>query len=66
MKMAAEGEVDQTAKSAKRAPKSPVADKPAVRRTTAEAATAGRQQRPAQLIRGGDGQPTTAAGPVVN
>ncbi|KAE9056370.1 hypothetical protein PF010_g31789, partial [Phytophthora fragariae] len=60
------GGLGQTTKSAKRAPRTTAADKPAVRRTTAEAATAGRQQRPAQLIRGGDGQPTTAAGPVVN
>ncbi|KAE9274278.1 hypothetical protein PF001_g27128 [Phytophthora fragariae] len=60
------GGLGQTTKSAKRAPRTTAADKPAVRRTTAEAATAGRQQRPAQLIRGGDGQPTTASGPVVN
>ncbi|KAE8907235.1 hypothetical protein PF003_g9138 [Phytophthora fragariae] len=60
------GGVGQTIKSAKRAPQATSADKPAARRTATEVTAAGRQQRPAQLIRGGDGQPTTAAGPVGN
>ncbi|KAE9033221.1 hypothetical protein PR001_g10257 [Phytophthora rubi] len=66
MKTAAEGEADPTAKSAKRTPKTPVAGNLTTRRTVAETPAARRQQRPAKLICGGDGQPTTAAGPVVN